>query len=124
HYAGPPANFSAPVLSGTAGEDQFLSTTVGLWTQNPTLYAYQWERCAANGSSCALIPGTGAPSYRISAADVAHTIRSYISAQNAHGSSTAVSAPTPVVISVPAATSIPVVSGAAVAGQTLSTTNG
>ena len=124
HYVGPPANFSAPVLSGLAGEGQILTSTVGIWTQSPTLYAYQWERCGADGSPCALIPGTGAPSYRISAADVGHTIRSYISAQNAHGSSTAVSAPTAVVIPAPTATGIPVVSGVAVAGKTLSTTSG
>jgi len=124
HYAGAPGNFSAPVLSGPAGEGQILSTTVGLWTQNPTLYVYQWERCAADGSGCSLISGTAAPSYRISAADVGHTIRSYIGAQNDHGSHTAESDPTAIVVPVLAATSPPVVSGVPVVGKGLGTTTG
>src|SRR5207244_3441828 len=40
-----PVNTAAPVISGTAQVGQTLATSNGAWTNNPTSYAYQWNRC-------------------------------------------------------------------------------
>ena len=93
--------------------------------RSPTSYAYQWQRCAADGSSCANIPGATAATYTLAASDVGHTIRTAVSAHNGAGTAGFVqSAATALVVAVPAATAVPVLSGTAVVGKTLTTTAG
>ncbi len=125
HYLGVPMNFRVPTVSGPADQGQALSATTGLWSQSPTNYAYQWQRCAGGGSTCTSIAGATASSYQLSAADVGQTVRSQVIATNAAGSSTpAVSAISSVVIPLPAATAAPVISGVAAAGKSLSVSTG
>jgi hypothetical protein len=120
-----PVDHTAPVLTGTAGQGKFLSTTEGAWLHAPSGYAYQWQRCAAGGGSCAAIPGATAASYLLTAADVGYTIRSSVSAHNGVGTAAAAaSSPSAVVMTVPVATGAPVVSGVAAVGKTLSTNSG
>lgn len=125
NYLGIPVDFGAPTVSGTAAQGQVLSAAQGLWSQSPTSYVYGWQRCAANGTSCANIPGATSSTYLLGAADGGHTVRVDVSAQNAAGTSAPVpSAVTSVVVPLPGATSAPVVSGVAAVGKQLSTTNG
>jgi hypothetical protein len=64
----------------------------------PTSYAYQWQLCDATGGACGNIGGGGAePSLALSAADVGRRLRVMVTANNAGGSSSAVSPPSPVV---------------------------
>ena len=121
----PPSNVALPVLSGAAGVGRLLSTTDGAWKRGPTAYAYQWQRCAADGSGCADISGATAASYRLGADDVRHVVRSEVSAHNAAGTSGyATSAATGVVVPVPVATAAPRLSGTATVGRKLAATAG
>jgi lysophospholipase L1-like esterase len=94
----PPSNTAPPVVSGTPTQGQTLTTTTGSWTNSPTSFAYQWQRCDSAGASCAAIAGSTSSSYVLQAADVNSTIRSEVTASNAGGSSSpASSSPTAVV---------------------------
>ena len=93
----PPANTALPVISGTPAQGYTLSTSSGLWTNNPIGYTYQWDRCDVSGLNCSLIQGATSSSYTLASADVGSTIRSSVTATNSAGSSTAVSAQTAVV---------------------------
>lgn len=65
----------------------------------PIRYAYQWRRCQSNGGGCANIAGQTSSTYAVRAADVNGTLRVRVTATNDDGSATALSQPTPVVVS-------------------------
>lgn len=121
-----PVNATPPTVSGTAAEGRVLSATSGAWSQAPTSYTYQWLRCSSpSETSCFSLPGGSGPTYELVAADVGKMLRVAVYANNAVGTSTAgVSAPTAAVVPLPAATAVPVISGVAAVGKTLSTTAG
>jgi hypothetical protein len=124
-----PANTVLPVVSGSAAEGETLSASSGSWSGSPTSYAYQWQDCNATGGGCASIAGATASSYKLVAGDVGHTVRVVVTASNASGSTSASSAATAVVVTAPppaapANTVLPVVSGSAVEGETLSSSKG
>jgi hypothetical protein len=95
---GPPTNpapviGSLPTISGTAQQGDVLTAGHGSWTNNPTSYAYQWQRCVA--AVCTNISGATGTSYVLQSSDVGDTVVVVVIASNAGGSSApAVSAPT------------------------------
>jgi hypothetical protein len=121
-----PSTVAPPVLSGAAGQGQVLSTSEGSWMHAPSGYAYQWQRCAANGAGCADISGATAAAYQLTPADVQHTVRAEVSAHNVAGTSAGFvpSAASPVVVAPPSETAAPVLSGLGAVGKQLSTTPG
>jgi hypothetical protein len=99
-----PSDSSLPVVSGTAQQNQRLSTSTGSWSgTTPMTYTYQWQRCGSGGGSCAPISGATAASYALAAADVGSTLRASVTASNSAGSATASSDPTAVVSALPSA---------------------
>ena len=75
-----------------------LTATNGSWSgTSPIAYAVQWQRCDPNGAACAAIAGATAHSYRLTSADVGHTIRAAVTATNQAGSTQGVSVPTAVI---------------------------
>jgi len=93
-----PLNTVAPMITGTATQGQALVVTTGAWSNNPTSFSYLWERCDPTGANCVPIAGAGGPSYTVTSADAASTIRASVTATNAVGSSTpATTTPTGVV---------------------------
>ena len=66
-----PGNTGLPVISGTTTEGQQLSTTNGTWTNTPTSFAYQWQRCDNAGANCSNIAGATNSAYTLVSADVA-----------------------------------------------------
>ncbi len=93
-----PSNSAPPSISGTVTEGQTLAETHGSWTNSPTTFTYQWQRCDTSGTNCSAIPGATANSYTLAAADVGHTIRVRETASNGRPSTApAASAPTAVV---------------------------
>jgi hypothetical protein len=90
-----PKNTSPPTISGTPQADQTLTANNGSWTGNPApTFAYTWQRCAGTGGNCADIPGATGQTYKLTSADVAHTVRVNVVAKNSRGSTLASSAET------------------------------
>ena len=124
----PPANTSLPTITGSASEGQTLNTTNGAWSGSPTSYTYQWQDCNSSGAGCGNISGATNSSRTLSSGDVGHTLRVVVTAHNGGGATSATSVATAVVAgatpSAPANTALPTISGTAIQGQSLSTTNG
>jgi hypothetical protein len=98
----PPANTSAPTISGSAQVGQTLTAAPGSWSGTPPLsYAYQWRRCDAAGAGCSdLLAATGS-SYVLAPGDAGSTIRVSVTASNGAGSASASSAATAIVAAAP-----------------------
>jgi hypothetical protein len=87
---------------------QTLSATAGVWTgTSPVGYAYSWRDCDSSGASCAAISGANGPTYVLTTNDVNHTITVAVTASNAAGQATSVSAATGVVQAAPSDTPQP-----------------
>src|SRR5665647_3266410 len=126
--ASPPVNGALPVISGTARQDQSLSTTTGSWGgAAPISFAYGWQRCDSSGASCSPISKATSATYTLTKSDVGHTLRVSVTATNADGTAKALSTPTAVVASVgsaPANSKQPDPSGTPKDGSTVSVSNG
>ena len=115
-----PLNTILPSIIGVARSGNTLTAAVGSWIGSPTSFTYQW---AANNAN---IPGATSSTFLLTDTQVGATITVTVIATNIIGpSAPATSAPTGVVQpTIPFNTAIPVISGTAQSGQTLSTTNG
>jgi hypothetical protein len=107
------------VLSGVSAVGKKLSTTSGTWN-SPVTIAFQWLRCAADGSGCTAVPGATASTYVLATADSGHTFEARISATNAAGATAALSNRSTVVVASPSAEKPPHISGRAKVGKKLS----
>ena len=96
-----PASVSPPAISGTPTQGQALSTSPGSWTNNPGIFAYQWEDCDSAGNNCTGLSGETGVTHFLTPADVGHTLRVVVVATNVAGSATATSAPSSVVAPAP-----------------------
>jgi hypothetical protein len=93
-----PADTAAPSVSGGSVIGDVLTATAGTWSNSPTSYSYQWERCSSTGSDCAPISNATTTSYTIGNADFGSEIEVQVTATNYGGdSSPASSTPTAVV---------------------------
>jgi large repetitive protein len=120
-----PLATAGPTVSGSPIVGQTITTSNGSWMDGPASYAYEWEDCNSSGGSCVSISGATSSIYTLQAGDVGSTIRSVVTATNADGSTPASSAPTSTVSGMaPANANAPAITGQAVEGQQLSTTNG
>jgi fibronectin-binding autotransporter adhesin len=126
HSSAAPVNSAAPTISGDAREGSTLTASNGTWTNNPTTYAYKWQRCQTDGSGCGDLAGGTDKTYTLTSADVSHTVRVVVTAENADGKTSKPSAPTDVVASKngPKNTVKPSVSGKAQVGGQLTVSNG
>jgi hypothetical protein len=121
-----PASTVAPAVTGSATEGSTLAATTGTWAgATPMSFAYQWQRCDASGNGCVPLVGATLSSYQVGSADVGSTLRVQVTAANSAGSGTATSAPSSVVAAAaPANASLPLVTGSAVQGQTVTASPG
>ncbi len=103
-----PANTGLPTISGIPRDNQTLTASPGSWSNNPTKFAYLWQRCDGSGNKCDSLDD--GQTYRVSSKDVGHTLRVAVTATNQYGSAAATSAPTaPATAALPAGgASIPV----------------
>ncbi|HUA74052.1 MAG TPA: LamG-like jellyroll fold domain-containing protein [Solirubrobacteraceae bacterium] len=123
----PPSNVSPPTITGTPKTYFTLTADPGTWEGAPPLtYAYQWQRCDAEGKGCADIEGATEAEYEIGEEDVGATLRVEVSASNGAGSAEAASAITEVVgsTSAPVNVSAPTISGTAAESEELTATHG
>jgi hypothetical protein len=121
-----PQNTAAPTISGQAREGSTLTADNGTWSNSPASFTYQWQRCNADGASCANVSGATAKTYTLVAADVDHRMRVVVTATNADGSASANSAASAIVSATgaPVNTAKPTVSGTPAVGEQLTASNG
>ncbi len=124
--AAAPVNITPPTVAGTPVQNETLTETRGSWTNEPSTYTQQWERCSATGTECVPIEEAAAQAYVLTEADVGHELVVVETANNAGGASkpqpskaTAVIGPPVPVNKVP-----PKISGAAHVGATLTEEKG
>jgi hypothetical protein len=84
--AGPPANRTRPSIAGTAQNGRILTAHPGTWSEEPTSYSYEWQRCSTE-VSCTPIPGANDQTYGLNTSDVGSTLRVAVTASNSAGSS-------------------------------------
>ncbi len=123
----PPANTASPAISGTAQDGRTLSATPGTWSGTPPMtFSYQWQRCNNHHDViCGDISGATSSAYTLTSAEVGKYVRVKVTATNAAGNGSAPSALTAQVAAAPPVnTAVPVVSGTATDGRTLSATDG
>ena len=94
---GPPVNTTLPGIDGAAAVGQRLTATAGAWSRSPSSLSFRWRRCNSGGDACSEIPGAGASSYLVTAAEAGSRLRVVVTAANQAGSAAAVSDPTAVV---------------------------
>jgi hypothetical protein len=117
----PPTNTAVPVISGTVGIGNVLTTTVGTWSgANNGNYVTQWMRCNST-YGCVAISGATGLSYTITNADIAYYFQVNETLYDATGSlsTTATSAATSYIYSQPISTSTSIITGSPTIGYGL-----
>ena len=124
--AAPPANSSPPTITGTPKVGETLTAQNGTWSNSPTAFQYQWQRCNASGGGCANIAGATEKTQLLTSADAGRTMRVRVTGINAEGAVNARSAPTAVVTpsAAPRNTARPTISGTPEAGEELTAEEG
>ncbi|HUL99166.1 MAG TPA: hypothetical protein VLU24_07075, partial [Mycobacterium sp.] len=116
-----PSNTVPPANSGTPAVGQVLTATTGTWTGTaPISYSYQWQSC---NPSCSNV-GSNQATYTPVGTDAGATILVIVTASNLGGAATATSAQTAPVTGPPVNTALPIISGTATHGQTLTASPG
>jgi hypothetical protein len=92
-----PKNTSPPTISGTPKVGETLTAATGSWSGNPTSFAYQWQRCDADVAACSDVIGATGKTYGVPTADLGYRLRVVVTARNAKGSASAMSAITAIV---------------------------
>lgn len=95
---GPPVNTSLPTVRGTMLNGSVVTADPGSWTGRESIaFSYRWLRCNTQGGECLAIGGATGRTYRLASADVNHRMRFNVTARNAVGSLTVISAESPIV---------------------------
>jgi hypothetical protein len=93
--SGKPASSAPPAITGTPNVGSTLTASTGRWAgDQPISYAYQWQRCDADGNACGALSAQKASTYRAVQDDLGHALRVRVTAKNSRGSSNAISDPT------------------------------
>src|SRR3954468_1955334 len=95
--AAAPQSTSSPTLEGKFQVGETLTTDNGSWSNSPTSFDYQWQRCNSSGSGGVNIAGASARTYKLVDADVDHTVKVLVTAANVDGKDTATSSASPVI---------------------------
>jgi hypothetical protein len=124
--AAAPVNTASPTIGGNAKVGSTLTANDGTWSNSPTSFSYQWQRCASDGRGCGDITGAASQTYSPVIGDVGHALRVVVTATNPDGHASAASGATDPVDSAngPGNTVRPAVSGTATVGDTLRVSNG
>jgi glucose/arabinose dehydrogenase len=90
-----PSNTALPTIAGQAKEGSTLTADPGTWAgSKPISFQYQWLRCDKFGGNCAAITSATAKTYIPTSNDVGSRLKIRVTATNAVGSSSALSAAT------------------------------
>ena len=120
-----PTNTVLPTISGTLAVDQTVIAGSGSWDVTPSSFSYQWNRCSTTEiTSCIQIIGATASTLKLVPADGGNFLRLQVTALSAGGGTTASSAISGRVLTQPAASLSPVITGVVQVGSTLTISNG
>ena len=121
-----PSISTAPIVTGTARTGSTLSSSTGNWYGAPTSHAYQWKRATTSTGTYNDIAAATSSTYVVSDSDVGYFIKVSVIATNVLGSSSAsLSSATSAVVDIaPTNTAIPVITGTARTGETLTASRG
>ena len=78
--AAPTVTPTTGVVAGTA-----LTASTGTWTFSPTSYAYQWQSCTGDASTCSSIVGATSQTYTAQTTDTGKSVRVQVTASNLSG---------------------------------------
>jgi hypothetical protein len=124
---GAPIIVDEPAITGSPTVGNRLTAQPGTWSGTPPIrIRYRWRICDPLGGACRDLRRHG-QTYVVRSSDLDHSLRVLVTARNAVDTTAALSGPTPVVKSAPAAptaTAEPTVVGTPVVGQALHATNG
>lgn len=95
-----PTNTVRPALSGSAEIGGTLRVSNGSWTPTPRSFTRQWQRCAADGTSCLDVAGATGQTYGVRVGDVGHRLRALVTAHTTSGQTTVATSPSAVVAGV------------------------
>ena len=79
-----PANTARPTIAGAVESGQKLVGNPGTWTGAPT-FAYQWQHCATDGTTCTDIDRATGSTYTLTTADAGFRMRLVVTARNDAG---------------------------------------
>lgn len=82
-----PVNQYPPQIIGEAQEDAALASLPGVWTNNPTAYAYQWQEDDGGDGNFVDIVGATEATFTPATANVGNAIRLQVIASNSGGES-------------------------------------
>lgn len=108
-----PTATGRPAISGSPEVGKQLTATTGGWEGSPATFAFQWFRCpatttkAGDTTGCAAIAGATAQRYTTAGEDANRRELVRVTATNAAGSATEVSATSETIAPVPAPTPVP-----------------
>jgi hypothetical protein len=120
-----PTNTALPTISGTLAVDQTVIAGSGSWDVTPSSISYQWNRCSTTDiTSCVQITGANTSALKLLPADGGNFLRLQVTALSAGGGTTASSAISGRVLTKPAASTVPVITGVIQVGSTLTISNG
>jgi hypothetical protein len=121
YVLGEPSIETPPAITGVVDIGEILEVSDGTWTNDPTGFTYQWQRC--DGTDCTDLPTQEAATYTVVEADAGFSLRAVVTATNAAGSGEAASAQTaPVAIPEPRIDSLDPTSGPETGGTTVTIT--
>ena len=119
----PPANLVAPAITGIPQRGKIMTAGRGTWTGPDNFYAFQWQRDFGEG--WVAIDGATGGSYTLTTQDVDAQVRVLVTASNPDATIVEASEPTPAIMPAgPLNQGVPVVSGTAQRGVTLTGTPG
>jgi hypothetical protein len=78
----PPANYSAPSITGAVKVRSTLSASAGGWSGGGIAFSYQWQRCMPG---CGNIAGATGRTYTLGQADLGTMVRVIVTATNSKG---------------------------------------
>jgi hypothetical protein len=115
-----------PTIAGSPTQGSALEVSTGSWTQAPSAFAYQWQRCNPNGRACAPIAGATASAYVPVGDDVGHALVALVRATAGSASQDAFSVATRPIAAAPGPVTLarPGVSGTIQEGQKLTASPG
>lgn len=93
----PPTAMTSPSISGSPTVGSALSASPGSWSPTYATYAYQWQYCSTDMTSCANITSATSKSYTPDQWDAGGRDRVKVTATDAAGSTVAYSEPTAVI---------------------------